>query len=73
MNLLRPLKSAALFYYDGVRHMTWGRPLWIIVGIKLVIIFVLLRCFLLRPSLTGSEAEKQQRVVENLSAPAAQL
>lgn len=32
-------------YYDGFRHMRLGRTLWLIIGIKLFIIFVVLRLF----------------------------
>jgi len=34
------------FYYDGFRNMSgWGRKVWIIIIIKLFIIFVILRIF----------------------------
>ena len=32
-------------YYDGFRQMTLGKTLWIIIGIKLFIIFVILKIF----------------------------
>ncbi len=31
------------FYRDGFRQMTWGRTLWGIILVKLVIMFVILR------------------------------
>jgi Domain of unknown function (DUF4492) len=36
-----------LFYYDGFRNMSgWGRKVWIIIIIKLFIIFAILKlCF----------------------------
>jgi len=37
------LKRIFHLYYDGFRSMTLGRTLWLIIGIKLVIIFVVLR------------------------------
>jgi len=33
------------FYYDGFRTMEWGRELWILILIKLFIMFVVLRIF----------------------------
>jgi len=34
------------FYYDGFRNMSqWGRKVWIIILVKLFIIFALLRLF----------------------------
>ena len=33
------------FYYDGFRSMTLGRTLWIIILVKLFVIFVFLKLF----------------------------
>ena len=49
-------------YYDGFRSMTLGRTLWIIIGIKLFIIFAILKVFFFPNFLRqlvekGSEAE----------------
>lgn len=32
-------------YYDGFRHMTVGKTLWLVILIKLFIIFVVLKIF----------------------------
>lgn len=32
-------------YVDGFRHMTWGRKLWVIVVVKLILIFAVLKLF----------------------------
>jgi len=32
-------------YYDGFRHMTVGKKLWIIILIKLFVMFVVLKLF----------------------------
>ena len=34
-----------IFYYDGFRSMTVGRKLWIIILIKIFIMFAILRLF----------------------------
>ena len=33
------------FYRDGFRSMTWGRTLWVIILLKLFIMFVILKLF----------------------------
>jgi hypothetical protein len=33
------------FYYDGFRNMTTGRGLWVIIIVKLVIMFLILKLF----------------------------
>jgi hypothetical protein len=32
-------------YYDGFRHMTLGKTLWLVIAIKLFVIFVVLKVF----------------------------
>ncbi len=32
-------------YYDGFRHMTLGRTLWVVILVKLFIMFAVLRVF----------------------------
>ena len=59
------------FYAEGIKSMSVGRTLWIIVGIKLIILFVILRLFFFKPELnkykSESESEKAQHVIENLA------
>ncbi len=55
------------FYRDGFRTMTWGRTLWLIILIKLFVMFVILRLFFFTPYLKGkTETEKQQYVGDEL-------
>ncbi len=58
-----------LFYYDGFRSMTVGKTLWIIILIKLFIIFAILRLFFFQPTLKGTDEEKANTVREQLIAP----
>lgn len=39
------IKSLFRFYYDGFRQMTLGRTLWLIIAVKLFIIFFVLKFF----------------------------
>lgn len=47
MNLLSAtIRRIFHFYYDGFRNMSqWGRKVWIIILVKLFIIFAILRLF----------------------------
>lgn len=54
------------FYYDGFRSMTVGRKLWLIILVKLVIIFAVLRAFFFTPALSGSDEEKADTVRRSL-------
>jgi hypothetical protein len=40
---MRFLKNLWLFFYDGFSSMTVGKRLWIIILVKLFIIFIILR------------------------------
>ena len=55
------------FYYEGFRSMTLGRTLWLIILLKLAIMFLVLRLFFFQPVLGGlSEQEKQEAVWREL-------
>ena len=60
------LSNIFYFYYDGFRSMTIGRTLWLIIAIKLIVIFAVLRVFFFQPTLHGSDEEKADQVRENL-------
>lgn len=56
------------FYRDGFRAMTWGRTLWLIIVVKLFVMFAVLRVFFFKPTLSGlSTEQKQETVGRNLS------
>ena len=51
------------FYVDGFRDMTWGRPLWGLIILKLIILFAVLRVFFFQPVLSGkTDSEKSDFV-----------
>ncbi|MBD5180477.1 MAG: DUF4492 domain-containing protein [Bacteroidales bacterium] len=39
------LRNVYRFYYDGFRSMTVGKQLWVIILIKLAVIFLVLKLF----------------------------
>ena len=48
-------------YRDGFRHMTIGKMLWLIVLVKLFLIFVVLKIFFF-PNFLSQHAEKGEEV-----------
>lgn len=58
------------FYYDGFRHMSWwGKRIWIIILIKLFIIFIILKIFFFRDFLQkkyDTEKQKSEYVLDQL-------
>jgi hypothetical protein len=46
ISLLRSLNSFFRFYYEGFQNMSaWGRKVWLIIIIKLFIIYAILKIF----------------------------
>lgn len=66
---LRYMKSRLMavwnFYVEGFRAMTWGRQLWLLILLKVVILFVLLRGFFFRPTLAGKSEEQRIEYIGN--------
>lgn len=47
------------FYVEGFRNMTWGRSLWWLILLKVVILFAVLRAFFFEPVLSGKTEEQK--------------
>ena len=61
-------KKIWLFYRDGFRNQTWGRPLIWLVILKFFILFAILRVFFFHPAMEGlTDAQKSETVGENLT------
>lgn len=61
-------------YRDGFRSMTVGRSLWVIIIIKVVILFAVIRLFFMPDKLAveyDSDTDRAQAVRTALSQPAA--
>jgi len=56
MRRMNWLARVFLFYYEGFRGMTIGRTLWLVVIVKLFIIFFVLKLFFF-PNFLSSQAE----------------
>lgn len=47
------------FYAEGFRNMTWGRTLWWLILLKVIILFAVLRAFFFQPVLSGKTEEQK--------------
>ncbi|HRZ41379.1 MAG TPA: DUF4492 domain-containing protein [Bacteroidales bacterium] len=60
------------FYVTGFREMTWGRSLWVIILVKLFVMFVILKIFFfpnfLKSNFETDEARKDY-VIEAITKP----
>ena len=57
-------------YIDGFKNLTWGKPLWIIILIKLFIMFAILRVFFFPNFLNSrfdTDKEKSEYVSKELT------
>ena len=65
--MINAVLSIWRFYVDGFRNMTWGRPLWWLIFLKVIVLFLVLRMFFFEPVLSGkSDAEKSEHVGKEL-------
>ncbi len=64
------LKNIFQFYYQGFKGMTVGKKLWLIIIIKLILIFVVLKIFFFPDFLKThfkTDAERSNYVIEQLT------
>jgi len=59
----RALRNVFCFYYEGFKSMTLGKKLWIIILLKLFIMFFVLRLFFF-PDFLNSKFETDQQKSE---------
>ena len=57
------IASIVNFYVEGFRNMTWGRTLWFVILLKLVVLFLVLRLFFFKPVLAGKTEEQKSDFV----------
>lgn len=59
------------FYYDGFSNMSgWGKKVWLIILIKLFIMFAILKIFFFQDFLTSNfhtDKERSEHVLEQLT------
>ena len=65
-------KSIFRFYYDGFKSMTIGKRLWLIIFIKLFVMFAILKLFFFPDFLKtnfNSDSERGDYVIEQITSP----
>jgi len=70
--IMKTIKNIFNFYLDGFRNMTVGKNLWIIILIKLFIMFVILKLFFFQDFLGSkfnNNQDKSDYVMEQLTNP----
>ncbi|WP_149714935.1 DUF4492 domain-containing protein [Campylobacter concisus] len=63
------LKNIASLYVDGFKNMKIGKKLWLLIIIKLIIMFGILKVFIFDETLNTkfqTEEEKSEFVIRNL-------
>jgi len=66
------LTKAFRLYYDGFKSMTVGKQLWLIIAIKLFLMFAIFKLFFFKDFLGSrfsGEKEKSDYVIERLTQP----
>ena len=61
MERIQSISDFFKMYVDGVKNLTWGKPLWIIVLIKLFIMFAILRVFFFPNFLNSKFDTKEEK------------
>ena len=63
------LKNIASLYIDGFKNMKIGKKLWLLIAIKLIIMFGVLKLFFFNETLNTkfqTDEEKSEFVIRNL-------
>lgn len=58
------------FYIEGFRRMTWGKTLWLLILIKLFLIFFIMKFFFFSDNIEHkfkTDEEKSMHILENLT------
>ena len=69
MGNIRSVQDFFAMYVDGFKHLTWGKPLWMIILFKLFILFAILKVFFFPDILNSrfkTEEEKSNFVFTEL-------
>jgi hypothetical protein len=69
-SLLQPFKKLFLFYYEGFKSMTLGKSLWLIILIKLFIMFAILKIFFFPDLMKNNfknDTERENYIIQELT------
>lgn len=57
--MMRTLRNIVSFYVEGFRSMTVGKTLWVIIGVKLFIFFIVIK-LLFFPDFLSSKSDTDE-------------
>ncbi|MDR1561935.1 MAG: DUF4492 domain-containing protein [Dysgonamonadaceae bacterium] len=60
MERIRNIGDFFRMYVDGFKNLSWGKPLWVIILVKLFIMFAVLKVFFFRNPLNEFDSEKEK-------------
>ena len=66
MDKIRNCSDFFAMYIEGFKNLTWGRTLWIIILVKLFIMFAIVRVFLF-PNILNSRFDSDKERSEYVS------
>lgn len=70
MNIITILKNIALFYIEGFKNMRVGKQLWLIIGIKFILFFVIMKLLffpnILKENFTD-DTQRSEYILNNLT------
>ena len=70
MKITTILKNIALFYIEGFKNMRVGKKLWLIIGIKFILFFVIMKLLffpnILKENFTD-DTQRAEYILNNLT------
>ncbi|MCW8821407.1 MAG: DUF4492 domain-containing protein [Sulfurovum sp.] len=70
MNIITLIKKITLFYIEGFRNMRVGKRLWLIIGIKFILFFVIIKLFFFPNFLKenfSNDTQRSEYILNNLT------
>ena len=67
---MRTIKKIVNFYIDGFKSMTWGKQLWMLIFLKLFLIFFIMKFFFFSDTIEDkyqTDEETGMHVLENIT------
>lgn len=68
MKIISILKNIALFYIEGFKNMRVGKKLWLIIGIKFILFFVIMKLLFFTNILEENFTDDTQRAAYILNS-----
>jgi len=66
MERIKNISDFFKMYVEGFKNLTWGKPLWILIFVKLFIMFGILKVFFF-PNLLNSKFSTDKEKIEHVT------